>query len=69
MCAGQIDPTLVKFTDECWFHLGGHANSLNIWQENWYAQNPVLILEVPLHDVKFGAWCAMSANRIIVSVL
>jgi hypothetical protein len=25
---------------------------------------PVLLIEVLLHDVKVGVWCAMSVNRI-----
>jgi len=28
---------------------------------------PMLIHEVPLHDVKVGVWCAVSATKIIKS--
>jgi hypothetical protein len=31
----------------------------------WSAENPHSIHEVPLHDVKIGVWCAISAHRII----
>jgi hypothetical protein len=30
-----------------------------------FAQNPVLIHKGPLHDAKFGVWCATRATRII----
>jgi hypothetical protein len=31
----------------------------------WSAENPRLIHELPLHDERIGAWCAISACRII----
>jgi len=31
-------------------------------------KNLMLIHEVPLHDIKVGVWCAMSATRIIVAI-
>jgi hypothetical protein len=35
-------------------------------QNNRYEseENPVLVDEVPIDDVKVGVWCAMSASRI-----
>ena len=40
-------------------------------QNNSYssAENPVLIREVSLHDVKVGVWCAISATIIITPFL
>jgi hypothetical protein len=34
----------------------------------WSSQNPHLTQEVPLHLVKVGVWCAVSARRIVVYV-
>ncbi|PSN45191.1 hypothetical protein C0J52_21923, partial [Blattella germanica] len=31
-----IDPCLIWFTDEAWFHLNGYVSSLN----NWYWRHP-----------------------------
>jgi hypothetical protein len=31
----------------------------------WNSQNPNLTHEVPLHPVKVGAWCAVSARSIV----
>jgi hypothetical protein len=63
---GMIDPDLVSYTDDAWFHLSGYVNSQN--NPYWSAENPHSIHEVPLHDVKIGVWCAISAKRIIVPV-
>jgi hypothetical protein len=30
----------------------------------WGTENPHAVYEVPLHDVKLGVWCAISARRI-----
>jgi hypothetical protein len=38
------------------------VNSQNNWY--WSAENPMLINEVPLHDIVTGVWCAMSATKI-----
>jgi hypothetical protein len=32
--------------------------------EVWSAENPMIINEVALHDVKLGVWCATSATYI-----
>ena len=34
---------------------------------NWFAENPMLIHEASLREFKFGAWCALSAARIMGS--
>jgi hypothetical protein len=62
----MVDPDFVFYTDETWLHLSGYVNG----QNNRYrsAENPHSIHEVPLHDVKIGVWCAISAHRIIGSV-
>jgi hypothetical protein len=59
---GQIDFTLILFSDEVWFHFSGYVNSQN--NRHWPAENPMLIQKVPLHDIKFGVCGAMSANKI-----
>jgi hypothetical protein len=48
--AAAIDPTLCLFKDEAWFHFSGYVNSQN--NRYWSGENPTLIHEVPLHDVK-----------------
>jgi hypothetical protein len=55
---GMVDPDLVIYTDEAWFHLSGYVNR----QKNHYnsAENPHSIHEYPLHDVKTGVRCANS---------
>jgi hypothetical protein len=63
---GEIDPQLTFFSDEAWFHLQGYINKQN--NRYWSSQNPHLTHEVPLHPVKVGAWCAVSARMIVVPV-
>ena len=50
-------------TDEAWFHLSGYVNSQN--SRHWAIENPHVIHESPLHPVKIGVWCAISAQRIV----
>jgi hypothetical protein len=57
---GILDPTLLFMSDEAWFHLRGFMNIGHWDTENLHAVN-----EVPLHDQKFGVWCAVSGRRII----
>jgi hypothetical protein len=52
----KIDPLFFFFCDEVSFHLHKHVSSLN----NQYLsfENPHLMFEVPLHDIKVGVWCS-----------
>jgi hypothetical protein len=61
MCDGDIATTLVLFSNEAWFHLSGYVNSQN--NRQWSKKNPIIINGIPLHGVKVGVWCAMSAGR------
>jgi hypothetical protein len=63
---GEIDPHLTFFSDEAWFHLQGYINKQN--NRYWSSQNPHLTHEDPLHPVKVGAWCALSARSVVVPV-
>jgi len=59
-CMGaKTDPTLLQF----WFNLSDCVNYRN--NRHWSAQNPTLIHDVPLHDMKVGVWCAMSATTMV----
>jgi hypothetical protein len=60
---GEISPQLTFFSDEAWFYLQGYINTQN--NRYWSSQNPHLTHEVLLHPVKVGAWCAVSARRIV----
>lgn len=60
---GNLDPQLMFMSDEAWFHLSGHVNSQNV--RMWSTENPHIVQEVPLHPIKIGVWCAVSARRII----
>jgi len=60
---GQIDPNLLFFSDEAWFHLSGYINSQN--NRYWSTENPHQLHEIPLHDQKVGVWCAISRTRIV----
>jgi hypothetical protein len=55
MNVGILDPQLLFFSDEAWFHLHRRVN----FQINgyWSSLNPKLVPNV-------GVWCATSANRI-----
>jgi len=55
-------PTLLVLSEEAWLHFIRCANSQN--NNYWFAENPMLIHDTPLHDVTFGVWCAISAARI-----
>lgn len=60
---GILDPQLLFVTDEAWFHLNGYVNSQN--NRYWATENPHETFQMPLHDIKVGVWCAISARRII----
>jgi hypothetical protein len=61
---GEIDPQLILFPDEGWFHLQRYINTQN--NRSWSSQNPYLTHEVPLQPAKVGVSCAVSARRIVV---
>jgi hypothetical protein len=50
-------------SDEAWFHVSGNVNAQN--SRIWDAENPHVLHQRPLHDIKVGVWCAMSARRVI----
>ena len=52
-----LDPLLHFMSDQAWFHLTGHVNSQNTCY--WSSENPHVIYETPLHDLKIGFWCAV----------
>jgi inhibitor of nuclear factor kappa-B kinase subunit alpha len=60
---GLVDPQLLFITDEAYFHLSGYVNSQNT--RIWSDENPRSVHQIPLHDIKIGVWCAVSARRII----
>jgi hypothetical protein len=62
----EINLQLTFFSGEAWFHFQGYVNMQN--NHYWSSQNPHLTHEVPLHLVKVGVWCAVSARRIVVPV-
>jgi hypothetical protein len=59
---GEVDLQLTFVSDDAWFHWQGYINTQNNY---WNSQNSHLTHEVPLHPVKVGAWCAVSARRIV----
>jgi hypothetical protein len=63
---GLVGPQLLLITDEAHFHVTCCVNSQNtgIWSD----ENPHVIHQIPLHDVKFGVCCAVSARRIIGAI-
>jgi hypothetical protein len=60
---GLVDPQLLFITDEAYFHLSGYVNSQNTRIRS--VENPYTVHQTPLHDIKIGVWCAVSARRII----
>jgi hypothetical protein len=60
---GVVDPELMFYTSEVWFHLSGYVTCQN--SNYWSTKNPHSIHEVPLRDAKIGLWCVISAQRII----
>jgi hypothetical protein len=57
---GLIDPQLLFITDEAYFHLSSYVNSQNT--RIWSDENPRSVHQIPLHDIKIGVWCAVSAR-------
>ena len=60
---GHLDTLLYFISDEAWFHLSGYVNSQDT--RYWSSENPHVIQEKPWHDLKIGAWCAVSGTKII----
>jgi hypothetical protein len=60
---GIVNPELLFFSDEAWLHLSGYVNTQN--NRFWSSENPHQLHEHPLHDIKVGAWCAVTSKRII----
>ena len=58
---GPLDSLLYFTSDEAWFHL--YVNSQNT--RYCSSENPHVIHETPLHDLKIGVWCAVSETKIV----
>jgi hypothetical protein len=50
-------------SDEAWLHVSGNVNAQN--SRTWDTENPHVLHQRPLHDIKVGVWCAVSAQRVI----
>jgi hypothetical protein len=50
-------------SDEAWFHVSGNVNAHN--SRIWDTENPHVLHQRPLHDIKVGVWCAVSTRRVI----
>ena len=57
-----IDPNLIYFTDESYFHLIGYVNKQNY--RFWGSENPHLSVAQALHPQKVSVWCAFTAHKI-----
>jgi hypothetical protein len=64
---GLLDPELMFYSNKVWCTLSGYVNSQ--YNRYWSTENPQAVHEVPLHDLKVGVWCAISARRITEPVL
>jgi hypothetical protein len=62
VCGNEVDPLLVYFLDEAWFHLSDHVNTQN--NRHWSLENPGLIQELSLYNNEVGIWCSISTTRI-----
>ena len=60
---GCLNPLLYFMSDEAWFHISGYVNSQNT--RYWSSENPHVIHETPLHDLKIDVWCAVSGTKIV----
>ena len=63
----RLNPLLYFISDEAWFHLSGYMNSQNT--RYWSSENPHVIHETPLHDLKIGVWCAVSGTKIVGAII
>lgn len=60
---GEINPTLIQFSNDTWLYLSGHNFQNNRY---WCVKNPMLIHVAPLHDVKVHVcMTAIEINRPI----
>jgi hypothetical protein len=50
-------------SDEAWLHVSGYVNAQN--SHIWDTENPHVLHQRPLHDIKVDVWCAVSARRVI----
>jgi hypothetical protein len=64
---GEINQQLIFFSNDVWFHLQGYTNKQN--NRYWSSQNPHLTHELPLHPLKVGVSCAVSARRTVGPML
>lgn len=63
MHGSEVGTILILFSNKTWVQLSGHVScQINGF---WAAYNPMLIHEVPLHDVKVVVWWAASVTLII----
>jgi hypothetical protein len=58
---------LTFFSDEAWFHLQGFINTQNNRYRSF--QNSHVSHKVLFHPVEVGVWCAVSARKIVESLL
>lgn len=65
--SGLVDHQLLFVTDKAYFHFKGYVNCQNTWI--WSDENPWTVHQIPLYDMKIGAWCAINARWIIGPVL
>lgn len=61
VCSDEVYQLLVCLSDEEWFHFRVHVITEN--SRYWSSENPRLIYDMPLRDVKVGVWCTISATR------
>jgi hypothetical protein len=53
--------------DEAWFHVSGNVNAQN--SRIWDTENPHVLHQRQLHNIKVGVWCAVRARRVIGPIL
>jgi hypothetical protein len=63
MCGGENAPLPTCFTDEAQFYLNRHTHKQNKRYQS--ADNPKLLHDIPLYDIKVGEWRAINASRKI----
>ena len=58
LCSGEVSPALTYCKDEVQFYSNGHINTETV-------DNPILIYELPLHDIKGRVCCTITAKIIV----